>query len=151
MKQIIALWHFANKGKTNTLRKLGNMLLSKIQDNDIVYCDKPINGNGKLPENGDFILVVKFRNEIVGIASEGDPYSDLKGKLEKLIKEYDVKYLFCATRTKGQTVVDVYTVAKEKDFKVLWTSTYQSDRDMEVFNELKAKHLLDLLEVLIGQ
>jgi len=151
MKRIIALWHSGNKGKTNTLIKLGNLLLSE-NTIDNIYCDKLVNKNEKLRKNEDFTLVVQFLDKTIGIESKGDPNSELKDRLQKMIDDYNVDYIFCTTRTRGETVDDVYKISDSNDYEILWTSTYHSDNESntDFFNNLKAQHLLDLLKELIN-
>ena len=60
MKQIIALWHSANKGKTETLIELGNLLLSEITIDDIV-CGKSVNEDKRLPKGKDFRLISNLK------------------------------------------------------------------------------------------
>ncbi|MDR1896561.1 MAG: hypothetical protein LBR10_07215 [Prevotellaceae bacterium] len=151
MKRIIALWHSGNKGKTRTLIELGNLLLS---DESCIIVESLVGKNDKLPENKDFILIVKLYDKvIVGIDSVGDPGCNLKNRLKEMIDKHNVEYLFCATRTRGETVSDVYDISNARDYEILWTSTYHSDSetDIDFFNKLKAKHLFDLLIELINQ
>lgn len=150
MKIIIALWHTGNKGKTKTLIELGNLLLI---ESTILYCNNPIDENKKLSKNEDFTLVVELSEKRICITSKGDPNSELKKRLQDMINDYNVDYLFCATRTKGETVSDIYNVSALNDYEILWTSTYHSDneKDTDFFNELKAKHLLDMLKELISR
>ena len=154
MKRIIALTHSSNKGKTCTLIELGNLLLAEPAV-DILYCDQPVSKNEKLPPSKDITLAVKLFCKVVGIVSQGDPNTDLKNRLQEVIDNYKVDYLFCATRTRGETVVDVYETLGSTAYEKLWTSTYYSDNGEEneaeanFLNKLKAKHLLDLLKELI--
>lgn len=156
MKRIIALWHSGDKGKTKTLTALGNLLLSEIStDKDIIICDKSVKKNKKLPQDTDFTLVVKISDKTIGIESEGDPNSGLKDRLQNMIDNYKPDYLFCATRTRGETVGDVYNISDSTNYEILWTSTYHSENtakdNIDFFNNLKAKHLFDLLKELIKQ
>jgi hypothetical protein len=152
MKRIIALWHSKNKGKTKTLIELGNLLLSE-NTSEFVYCSELINKNEKLPKGKDFTLIIKLSDKTIGIESQGDPNCYLEDRLQKIIDNYNIDYLFCATRTKGETVADVYKVSNSNDYEILWTSTYHNDNenDTDFFNELKGKHLLELLKGLINQ
>lgn len=152
MKRIIALSNVSNKGKTETLIEFGNLLLSQIPANDIIYCDKTITDK-KLPPKEDFTLSVKFSGKTIGITSQGDPGCGLKDRLLILVDIHIVEYVFCATRTSGGTVNDVYDVSNSKDYEILWTSTYHDDKKsgIDSLNKLKAKHLLDLLQELIKQ
>ena len=151
MKKIIALRNSGKTGKTSTLIELGNLLLSE-NTIEVLYPDS-IYKNGKLRQNWDFTLIVKLSNKTIGIKSQGDPNCELKKKVQKIIDKYNVDYLFCATRTRGETVGDVYKVAKSNNYEIIWTSTYHSDSSngIDLLNQLKAKHLLDLLKELIGQ
>lgn len=151
MKRIIVLRHSANKGKTKTLIELGNLLLSE-KNTELLCGDNFLNENKELSDGRDFTLVVRCFDKTIGIESQGDPSCGLKERLQKLIKKHNVDYLFCATRTKSGTVDDVYEVSKANNYEILWTSTYYSENENSTrfFNNLKAKHLLDLLKQLIA-
>jgi hypothetical protein len=143
MKHIIALWNNSNKGKTKTLVELKKMLLS--QEN-VELCK-----NEKLPNGIDFSLVIRLFGKTIGIESQGDPNSNLKKRLEDLISDFSCDVIFCTTRTRGATVNDLKAIADKLDYWLIWTSTYQSWRkeEFDVINELKAKHLFELLQTVI--
>jgi hypothetical protein len=144
MKRLIVLRHVADRGKTHTLRELGNLLSP-----DKSYCVREY----IVFDDGDFKLVLDWHDKVIGIESKGDPKSNLKNRLEDMIEKHNVDYLFCATRTKGDTVSDVREISKTRNYEILWTSTYCSDSKMDIdfFNEQRAKHLFDLLIELINQ
>jgi hypothetical protein len=155
MKRIIALQHSSSTGKTSTLRELGNLLLL-LPEESLKIIESPVGKNEKLSENEDFTLVIKLLHfdKTIGIESRGDPNCGLKDKLLKIIDNHNVDYLFCAMRTKGGTVSDVYDVSVTKNYEVLLTSPYYSNNDsssIDFFNKLKAKHLFDLLSKLITE
>jgi hypothetical protein len=144
MKTIIALWHFADRGKTSTLIELKNLLLAEINKDEDIQVNE-ISNNGK-----DITLIVKLYGKIIGIESQGDPNTYLKTRLEDLLVKNQIDYLFCATRTKGTTVEDVLHF-KSEDVSIVWDSTYQTydENKFDFFNKLKAKHLFDLFKSLI--
>jgi hypothetical protein len=150
MKRLIVLRHSANRGKTRTLIELGNLLLS---DESCVAIGSLLGKNDRLPENKDFKLVVEWHGKVIGIESVGDPGCNLKNRLAEMIDKHNVDYLFCATRTKSDTVSDVREISKTRNYEILWTSTYCSDSEMDIdfFNKQRAKHLLDLLIEMINQ
>jgi hypothetical protein len=140
MKYIIALYQSANKGKTETLWHLAQILISD-KTNTVMF--STISNN----PNIDFTLVIKVKGIIILIESQGDPTTNVYGRISKYYATYHVSIIFCATRTGGQTVWDVDKFASEHEFQTIWTSTYQiGDKNKhKAFNELKAKHLLEIL------
>jgi hypothetical protein len=149
MKRLIVLRHVADRGKTGTLKELRRLLLPDELSSDESYdVIEDI-----VFEDGDIRLVVKWHDKVIGIESKGDPGSNLKNRLEDMIEKHNVDYLFCATRTKGDTVYDVREISKTRNYEILWTSTYCSDSKMDIdfFNKQRAKHLFDLLIELINQ
>ena len=142
MKTILAVWHVGDKGKTETLRELANLLLLQFPECKPVY---PIPHD--IPAKGDFRFIIEINGRIIGIESKGDPKTGLEKKLFELASEYKCDLIICTTRTKGETVYAVDNLARERNYDTIWTSTYQiMHRDDEkLVNGLKAKHLLELL------
>lgn len=142
MKTIIAIWNSGSKGKSSTLREFANLIISTYPDYKPIYPEKI-----ELIESGDFRLVLEINGVIIGIESQGDPNTDLEKRLFELSRKYDCNLIFCTTRTRGETVYAVENLAKKKDYNKIWTSTYQID-DLDkhnLINQLKGKHLLDLI------
>lgn len=153
-KTIIALWHKSNKGKTETLRALGNLLLDKYPGHRAMHPD-PAN----VPVESDFRLVVQISGIVVAIESKGDPNTNLEGRLRELTTIYKADIIFCSTRTKRDTVYAVDNVAGQV-YQKIWTSTYDfvpapdppntpaeiaaAASAYALLNRQKAKHLLDL-------
>ena len=145
MKTVLAIWHTSNKGKTETLRELANLLLTNYP-----AC-LPIFPTSKIvPESGDFRLIVQINGKIIGIESQGDPGTDLQSRLLCLSDNFKCEIIFCSSRTKGETVEAVDYLYTKRDFQTIWTSTYQiaSEPQQNVANNLKAKHILDLIQTL---
>jgi hypothetical protein len=142
-KTIIAIWHSANKGKTETLRNFANLLITTYPTYKLIFSN-PL----PIPTIGDFQLVVQIKGKIIGIESQGDPKTNLKKKLMNLVNKFKCDIIFCSTRTKGDTVNAVNHLSSRKRFQIIWTSTYQIDVNQTLVNQIKAEHLLDLLQQL---
>lgn len=143
MKKImLAIWHQANKGKTETLREFSNQLLNAFPTARIIF-PIPL----AIPAVGDFRLVVEINGRIVGIETEGDPNTKLDLRLVDLADNFHCDVILCTTRTSGRTVDAVDHVAGTRGYNVIWTSTYQFDipAQFSFVNQQKASHILDLL------
>lgn len=146
MRTIIAIWHSADMGKTETIRAFANLLINNFQNN-LVSIRPDI---ARVPVNGDFTLVVRVRGVVIGITSEGDPRTGLEGRLQNLADTHGCSIIVCATRTRGETTTAVDRVARSRNYQTIWTSTYQiaGEANQQTANALKARHLLDLIQTL---
>ena len=142
-KAILAVWHVGDMGKTETLRHVANLLLQTFPQAELTFLDP-----SRFPESGDVRLVVKINGRIVAVESEGDPGTGLKGRLLEMADEHKADVIFCATRTRGDTVRAVDDVAKSRGYEVIWTSTYQTADNHDKVNALKAKHIIELMREL---
>jgi hypothetical protein len=141
-KAILAIWHIANKGKTHTLRELAT-LLRRQYPNFIQLFPEPPDDIG----TGDFQIVIKIVDLVVAIESQGDPNTNLEKRLLSLVDGtmgVVADVIFCSTRTRGETVGAVECIAG-MGYEAVWTSTYQTGRDHEEMNRLKARHILELM------
>jgi len=139
-KAILTVWHAGNKGKTETLREVANLLLQTFPQYSSIY---PV--PSAVPKTGDFRIVVKINGRIVAVESQGDPKTDLKGRLLDLANNFGADVIFCSTRTKGDTVAAVEDLAVSNGFEVIWTSTYQTNNNHNIVNNLKAIHIIELM------
>jgi|GEM_PF-926944 len=154
MKTVIVLKNEASNGKTSTLRELQKLVKEKFPE-----LVEPL--NDKVHEKGDFRYVFKLSGKFIAIESCGDPGSNIKKNLVDLETKFTCNLIFCATRTKGQTVKDVKEFAEEKHFEIVWSSTYAIDfyknspnksetgKHYDSLNQLKARHLFDLMQELL--
>lgn len=140
MKTILTIWHTAGKGKTSTIKKFANLLIATFHPAKIIFSDP-------LPFNptSDFRLIIEINGKVVAIESKGDPSSELRKRLDELLK-YNPDVIICASRTRGNTVSDVDSFAATNLYQQIWTSTYQTDTNHQQVNQLKAKHMLELLQ-----
>ena len=143
MKTILTVWHSAGKGKSSTLREFAYELIKIFSENQIIYQDTvPFN------PSGDFRLIIKINGKVIAIESKGDPNSDLKGRLDEIFKHYSPDIIICASRTRGKTVTHIDSFATTNSYQQIWTSTYQMDNNHDMVNKLKAKHMIELLQIL---
>jgi hypothetical protein len=143
MKTIVAIWNAGNRGKSQTLREFAIFLLINYPGHREIY---PIPKS--VPLTGDFRLVVDINGIIVGIESQGDPGTGLEKRLFELADKFKCDLILCSTRTKGETVYAVENLESTKGFQIIWTSTYQivDENQQNIVNQIKAKHILDLLK-----
>ena len=142
-KWIVAVWHSANKGKTATLRELANHLLQNYPTCVPIFPTPMI-----VPQMGDFRVIARINGRVVAVESQGDPHTDLHGRLLELTDTFSVDVIFCSTRTKGDTVAAVENLRLTRNFDTIWTSTYQTAGNHGLVNRMKAQHLVDLVRSL---
>jgi len=145
MKTVLSIWHTSDKGKTETLREFANLLLTTFPSFTPIF---PLKAT--VPATGDFRLVVQINGKIIGVESQGDPNTNLQNRLLDLADNFKCEVILCSSRTRGDTVLAVDNLFHTKGFDTIWTSTYQiAGRPQQIIaNNLKAKHILDLLQTL---
>ncbi len=116
-RKAVALMGITNVGKSWTVKKVYELLLSKYKDATTDEDPKPI-----LPVRGDIRVVLTINGVKIGIESQGDP----KGRLVKkpddsisLFVDVGCEVIICATRKCGQTV-DAVNVLGQKNYYVIW-------------------------------
>ena len=145
-KIVIALYNIENKGKSETLRAFAKLLMKTYPDFKIIFANP-----NEIPPINDFVLVGRIEDTIIGCISQGDPRSGLSKKLIDLADKYKCEVVLCATRIKGNTVKAVdEDLVEQRGFRSIWTSTYQiaNPAHHNLVNQLKAKHILELLQKL---
>ena len=147
MKHIVAIWHSAGKGKSETVRQLANQFLT-LYPSAITVVPTTI------PISGDFRLVIEINinGKIITIAfeSQGDPGTNIEKRLDYLASKYNCDIIFCTCRTRGETVVAIETVASKYGYDIIWSSTYQINgkTNQQIANRQKADHIIQLLKSL---
>lgn len=145
MKTILAVWNTSDKGKTETLREFAHLLLTTYPSYRLIYPTPLV-----ISTTYDFRLVVEIKGVIIGVESQGDPNTNLDKRLLDLADnpKFKCDLILCSTRTRGDTVDAVDNLANTRGFQTIWTSTYQIDNraNHKLVDQLKAKHILDLLQ-----
>lgn len=138
---IIALHNSANKGKSLTLLALGSLVFR--YQCEIVF----LSSGKKLPSKKDFTMVFKLNGKNIAIISKGDPGTNLQERIKEVVEKYNCVIIVCASRTRGETMQAIETIASKLAFEILWTSTYVGNESIRpCFNELKASHIFNTIE-----
>lgn len=134
-KTVFAVWGRSKIGKSSSIKRFIEYLEEKykVPPYEIIH-------DGK-----DVCVIFKINNVLLGIESQGDP----GGRMEKSLQLFKVtrcQIILCATRTSGSTVNAVKSKF-EKEYDIVWLSTYYSDKkDIATSNRLFAEHLDILIE-----
>lgn len=144
-RTVLAIWHEASKGKTESVRQFAMTLLQTYPAFKPIF---PI--PSKIPLKGDFRLIVEINGKIIGVESQGDPGTKLEERLLHLADFYKCEVIICTTRTSGKTVESVKSLVRTRNFNDVWISTYEvvGKGHQSFVNKLKGKHILDLLQSL---
>jgi len=149
MKHIIAIWHTAGKGKSETIRQIANQFLLFYPTSTPVFPTTIL-----VPPNGDFRLVVQVLiNGVlttVAFESQGDPGTGLENRLTDLAVNFHCDIIFCTCRTRGETVIAIENTASNHNFNTIWSSTYQiaGQANQTIANQQKGMHIIQLLQAL---
>ncbi len=139
---IIAVYGRAGEGKSETIKKVCQMLIANFPDADpsiqaIDYAE-------------DILLTIVIFGIKIGIESTGDPKSRMLDTVVRLGREEKCDIIICATRTEGATVNKVDEVADVYDYHTLWISTYWSPTlDYKFLNHALAKSIVELVSALV--
>ena len=135
-KEVIALRGIGNPGKSQTIRKVYDLL--KLRHKNVKEEHESI---GKV----DIRVVLTINGAKIGIESQGDPGSRLQKSLSLFVK-LQCTVIVCATRTRGQTVNAVERL--NQDYELLWL---QQDvrpiaSEQEASNNAMAQRIVEEVE-----
>lgn len=116
MKAMILVWGASERGKSQSVKRLAMTmpffnLISSWHNDDY---DSYVIGT---------VLDKDGKEHLVGIESQGDPYSNQKSWIEKCITA-DCEVIVAASRTYGQTVRDAYQLAHDNGYEVVEVTTH---------------------------
>lgn len=140
MKKVIAMWGGEDIGKSSNILALAKEMIRVYPGHKVIHCSMPI-----ATLSIDFRLILEINKKTMAFESMGDPNSGLNTRLPEIINLYNPDVLICACRSKGYTVTDVENAAASMGAEIIWTTPYQCAIDQMILNDLKAKHLLDLM------
>lgn len=109
MKKVIALRGRAKVGKSQTIRKVYDLLLS----------DYPTAESSHLKIGVDVRVILTIKGTRVGLESQGDPGGRLEKSLDLFVRE-GCRVIICSTRTYGSTVEAVKRLQLEEQYDLLW-------------------------------
>ena len=131
MKTIIAVYGAAQKGKTETLKIVAS-ILRNCPTFELIK-EEQVNGIG-------IRLVCKVNGKKIAVETLGDHEDD------------NCNIIFCASRTRGDTVNSINEIVEQWGYSLIWTSTYEivegKEKQRTIVNKLKAHQLSDLLKAL---
>jgi hypothetical protein len=140
-KTIIANWGLAQKGKSDTLKKVAQKILGN--NRNAIATPAIINFNH------DITVIITVNNTKIGIESQGDPGSRLPNSL-KYFASQKCDIIICSTRTSGSTMHIVNKTAEAHAYDVIWVTNYRSEnKNHQELNDLSADHIIELIERLI--
>lgn len=145
MNTILAVKGGAGQGKTNSVRAFANLVLFTFPNLVPVHPVPAV-----VPATGDFRLVVEINGVRLGVESQGDPNTGLATRLLDLVTNLRCTVIICTCRTRGDTEQAIVQLAINHAFQNIWTAPYWiRDRMLHpVVNEVKGRHILDLLQTL---
>jgi len=149
-KTIIAIYGRANEGKSETIKKVCQMLINCYPN--------AIPSVGNIKYDADILLTIQLGDIKIGIESQGDPNSRMisedtikklaDNKIDNILGNCDI--IICATRTEGKTVQKVDDIANDYSFNTLWISSFWSPTlNHEVLNCKAAKNIIEIIKSLI--
>jgi len=132
MKRVIALRGTEKKGKSQTIKKVYELILSKYSVTKIY---EQIN-------RVDIKCVLLINGKKIGIESQGDPGPNSRIKTSlKYFVEINCQIIICATRTYGQTETAVNTLSN--NYEIVWIDKtierkpdYQDSVNLEDANKI---------------
>jgi hypothetical protein len=135
VKKVIALKGISNVGKSQTIKKVYELLLK-------IYPSAKIE---KKFIGVDITVVLSIGEIKIGIESQGDPNSRLRNSLAYFV-EINCQIIICATRTYGQTVDAVNKL--EGSYEIKWVDQTVKPilAEQEYSNGLVAKHIVEEVE-----
>lgn len=97
---------------------------------------------------GDFCAVLDFPCGKIGFVSMGDPGSSQKDCLDDLVQK-DCNIIVCASRTKGETLCNVYDLQR-MGYSLIMTSPFScKDVDSVLLNDSFADGLISLVHKIL--
>lgn len=152
-KTIIAIYGRANEGKSETIKKVCELIMQNFPN--------AVSTPGTINYTGDILVTIQLGNVKIGIESQGDPNSRMLSEdtirkladvtIDPILGGCDI--IICATRTEGKTVNKVDAIANQYNYYTLWKSSYYTpDLNTSVLNKMAAEEIIGLIKALvIGQ
>lgn len=144
-KTIISIHGKSNQGKSETIKKVCELILETYPD--------ATSSIKNIDYTGDIFLTIIIGKIKIGFESQGDPNSRMiyDDTIENLAKE-GCNIIICATRTGGMTVKKVDEIADRYDYHTLWISSFYSPfLNPKVLNRYGADNIINIIKGLITE
>lgn len=136
-KTIIVVQGGVNQGKTESIRSI----FDRFKEKNILIEEKFF--------NSEVVAIFEENGIKIGINSIGDPNSSQKDWLKHLVSE-ECKIIITASRTRGETVININDLANLYNYTTIWTSNYvchnENKENTHKLNILFANAILKLTE-----
>jgi len=151
-KTIVVVYGRSNEGKSETIKAVCQKLLEMFP-----------NAKKHLPEGVsdiqweiDILAALTVNGVKIGFESQGDPKSRMvEDETLELLASSDGELgncdiIFCATRTRGETIRTVENVANKHDYYTIWSSSlFGPNLDTKILNDIAADAFVQLVISLI--
>jgi hypothetical protein len=135
-KTILANWGGGNQGKSETLK----FLISFFER------DFPKAIFNYIRNDTDITVIITIGKIKIGIATQGDPNSDLEDSLRIFANREKCQITVCACRTYGMTTRAVEATARQHKYNLLWITNIRSTDNHDLLNRISAQQFLDLIK-----
>lgn len=152
-KTIIAIYGRQNEGKSETIKKVCELLIANFPN----AVANPLAIN----YYGDILVTIQLGAVKIGIESQGDPnsrmlYEDTIRKLADVNLDPTLggcDIIICATRTEGKTVDKVDAIANQYNYHTIWKSSYYTPHlNTTVLNRMAAEEVIEIIKaIIVGQ
>jgi signal recognition particle receptor subunit beta len=136
MGTIIAIKGEARTGKTTAIRAIYERLDAIVKE--VLENNADEKGYKEftyiLEKNNDFEAIGEYNSKKIGIGSYGDTKDRQLEIIQDFADEEKCDIIICASRSKGETVLNVKNVSKEFTHDVIFTSHYQLFKRDNIFN-----------------
>lgn len=140
-KNIIAIWGQAQQGKSDTVKRIAQHILSNYP----TAISTPTN----IDFSADIKVIIEIGKIKIGIESQGDPNSRLFESLKEFAK-IKCDLIICSTRTSGATVDVVSNLHSSDNYEIIWATNYRSnEKPHATLNDLSARQIFELIQNLI--
>ena len=123
MKTIISIFGTENIGKTSVIKSI----FLKLNQNN-TFDDVDLTPN-------EVKAIGMYNNKLIGIESVGDPDSR-QGKSLIEFANKGCEIIICASRTKGETKVNVDNLAKKYNYQLIRTSNFFGGAKGILYNQI---------------
>jgi hypothetical protein len=155
-KLIVCLRCRDNKGKTGAIKALAEHLIHTLNASGAIWYDwkwptQPIKQPTTISAEQEISVELTVKGKHVGLYSFGDD-TKLYDHLDILAKNNCTR-IFCACRTRCDTVKAVEDIAKKYGYTIVWSAPYWEDVPpapiatpfQSSLNDLKGRHLADFI------
>lgn len=141
-KTIFANWGHSGQGKSDTVKRIAQEILSHYPTATTV--PSPVD------YSADIQVIITIGKVTIGIESQGDPNSRLFKSLS-MFAAAKCDIIVCSTRTSGATVHAVSNLHASHGYDIVWVTNHRSyEKPHAVLNDISAKHIFGLIQRVIA-